>query len=553
MLSRKLKRLAAAVLCGAVLMTTAACQEDPEGSIVANKDMDKLISQGAASDNESRVDAGELITKAQETETYSTTIDSQNLGVKVEVNAKVDVPGVDKLSIYRVRQKPIDQEFLDKVRAELCGDVTLYDGSATRVRTKKDLEEEIQGLRQSMAEHEAQMKEMENDPNIPEGEGFTDEEMLEMEESYQEEMRRDLDRLQEEYEAAPTEINFQDYPTDGKIHPVKEMYERDTGSEYYQWLQSLSADGDEVFYGVSDGSDGFYQTLYAQNNADYSNQVIYRKDLEEPAFFGIMVEDTIFEPYMFKPEHVGITVPWEEYFQQKGVPGKVIPDGAYIEGEVTYTPIGSPTVEMTEDEARAMAEGLLDRLGLSDFTFSEGGLYTEIDLERYRANYIFRYRRSIEGVMLTQSSGAKYQDGNTGEGGSYNKRLWPGECVEVRVTDDGIVGFRYNAPLEITETVVEGTSLKSFDEVKGVFEQMAPMVLAENDFKIKAQVDRVRLSYSRISEKDSFDTGLVVPVWSFEGKLTGYDENDYPAYEDRRTLIAINAIDGSVIDGTLGY
>ena len=47
MLSEKLRRLMAGALCGAMLFTLPACQEDPEGSIVANKDMDKLISQGA--------------------------------------------------------------------------------------------------------------------------------------------------------------------------------------------------------------------------------------------------------------------------------------------------------------------------------------------------------------------------------------------------------------------------------------------------------------------------------------------------------------------------
>ncbi len=69
---------------------------------------------------------------------------------------------------------------------------------------------------------------------------------------------------------------------------------------------------------------------------------------------------------------------------------------------------------------------------------------------------------------------------------------------------------------------------------------------------VTATVDRVRLSYSRISEKDSFDTGLVVPVWSFEGKVTAYS-GEYPAYERNGTLLAVNAIDGSVIDADLGY
>ncbi len=65
---------------------------------------------------------------------------------------------------------------------------------------------------------------------------------------------------------------------------------------------------------------------------------------------------------------------------------------------------------------------------------------------------------------------------------------------------------------------------------------------------------RVRLSYSRISEKDSFDTGLVVPVWSFEGMDAMYDDKggSLGAGSDG-VLMAINAIDGSVINGALGY
>ena len=86
----------AALLCAAVLTASlAACQEDPEGSIVANKDMDKLIEEGAASDG-SRVDAGELIEDAGKTEAYKTTIESQNLEVKAEVDAQVELPEAER-------------------------------------------------------------------------------------------------------------------------------------------------------------------------------------------------------------------------------------------------------------------------------------------------------------------------------------------------------------------------------------------------------------------------------------------------------------------------
>lgn len=557
MLSKSLKRLAAAVLCGAVLMTTAACQEDPEGSIVANKDMDKLISQGAASDDASRVDAGELISKAQETETYTTTLDNPNLGVKVEVNAQVDVPGVDKLSIYRVRQKPIDQELLDKVRAELCGDVTLYDGRALGVQTKKDIENDINFLRQSIEEYTAQEKEALNDPDIPEDQRRTEEEINASIEQYRQEIQGQIDERQKEYEAAPTEVNFADYPTDYKIHTYGELYEADPES-YESGLELWDEEGDAKFDSASDGSDGHYRRLLVQNNADYSNKIAYSDNLKFYRHMnGVMVENTALEPDL-SPREMGITTDFESFWSEKGVPTPVITNSYVFSPENTFKPMDRTDISFSEEEAKVKAEELLNKLGLADFRFSEGGRFSELldgtdeDADfLYDVVYLLRYTRELDGVQLTQSSGAKFVIG-ADDSNPNRKQMWPGESVEIRINDRGIIGFQYNAPLEITETVVEGTSLKSFDEIKAVFEQMVPMVLADSDYEFKADIDRVRLSYSRISEKDSFDTGLVVPVWSFEGKVSASSEG-YRMYESSGTVIAINAIDGSVIDADLGY
>ena len=86
------------------------------------------------------------------------------------------------------------------------------------------------------------------------------------------------------------------------------------------------------------------------------------------------------------------------------------------------------------------------------------------------------------------------------------------------------MGFDYLTPIEITETVVENSTLKSFSDVKDTFEKMVCVVNADEKTSSVITVDNVRLSYSRISEKDSFDTGLIVPVWSFEGKRDIYYE-----------------------------
>lgn len=52
MLKPTVKKLAVLTLCALLALPLAACQENPEGSIVAHKDMEKLLSEAAASDPE---------------------------------------------------------------------------------------------------------------------------------------------------------------------------------------------------------------------------------------------------------------------------------------------------------------------------------------------------------------------------------------------------------------------------------------------------------------------------------------------------------------------
>lgn len=92
---------------------------------------------------------------------------------------------------------------------------------------------------------------------------------------------------------------------------------------------------------------------------------------------------------------------------------------------------------------------------------------------------------------------------------------------------------------------MEGAALKTFEDVKSTFEKMLPVTLAQTEESRIAAIDRVRLSYSRISEKDSFDTGLLVSVWSFEGSVDFYynQDNGEKSYSDTQAgvLLAVNA------------
>lgn len=122
-------------LAVAAAISITGCQKSPDSSVVKNKDFDNMIEQ-AGDKNNGTDNVADL---AGEYDTYQTTVKNDSLHVTVNVDAKVDIPKTSRMSVLRVRQKPIDQELLDKVKKELAGDVKLYNGNVLFVQTTPDL------------------------------------------------------------------------------------------------------------------------------------------------------------------------------------------------------------------------------------------------------------------------------------------------------------------------------------------------------------------------------------------------------------------------------
>lgn len=507
-------------------ITLSACQSSPDSSIVKNKDLDNMIEEAQNTENGSSnvEDIGNY-------DTYQTTIQDESLHVSVNVDAKVDIPETSQMSVLRIRQKKIDQELLDKVKEELVKGKTLYDGSIMDVMTRSTLEEAIKSLKMEMKEIEAGAY------------GLDEESIQDRKEEYQ----RHIDEMQEEYESAPSELPWENYPTDGMIHSVAELFERDTQNTFYEWEKELNPNG-EVFYGVSDGKDGNYTSLYVQNNEDYGNCLRY-------------YSSRIGYSNGVKSVSVGDGCDYGRWNPKAG-----ISDGDLIIGITDEDQLKERTelaTTISQEQAIAQADELMEHLGLTDFRYSEGGLYCEIPSEEmdedgyieYRKVYILRYLRNIDGAFVSNDDGRKMTDGWDGD--DYVKRVWSGEYVEILVDDDGITGFSYNTPIETEETVVEQSSMKSFDEIKDIFEQMVIVAntkaaYTEGDSSVSVDVDRVVLRYTRISEEDSFDTGLLVPVWDFMGTIS-YTTGEVKDVKSDTCVLTVNAIDGSVIDRELGY
>ncbi|MBO5238080.1 MAG: hypothetical protein J6B50_04825 [Lachnospiraceae bacterium] len=512
-----------------------ACQKSPGSSLVNNKDFDNMIE--AAQNTGDGVQVGDLV---QEYETYQTTIQSDSLGVTVQVDAKVDIPQTEQLSIFRVAQTTFTQEQLDRIKEELTGGTQLYEGRILEVQTKKDILSEIQILKDEMKQLD--------------GSG-EDEESIQI---YKDEYQAQIDELQAVYETAPDQYNWSDYLSDGTIHGVEELYNNNKSDSFYSWQYSLNPNG-EVYYGISDGNDLTYQSLFLQNNPDYGNCIRYRKNTHGYDFVAttylentnLEKADALASEEAFMTERSGNI--WSANTEMPETLANSF-DGT------TFVEITDEPVTMTQEEAISIADSFLEQVGIEGFEYYQGGLFYELldireasDLEGtgYRKEYILNYMRNIDGAFVTYDSVGKHDEGWRGD--DYVKKAWPIEVIEFRINDSGIVGFDYNAPLTMVETVVEQSNLKSFDVIRDTFEQMVVVINAEEteEDKCMIQIDRVVLGYARISEQDNYDTGLLVPVWDFKGTVT--EQSGEETIVTYRNVMTINAIDGTIVDRELGY
>ncbi len=517
------------------LLLLAGCAENPDSDIIVHKDMEKVIDE-AQNSYENKAELEEL---RQETH-YTANFENESLRVKVQANADIITPEAECLSVIHVEKAQFSQEFVDQVRAQLIGNRPIWDGKLTMLRTKADVLEEI-------GNHREQIK---NPPVEIAPEDI---------EHYKEEQQQWIDgHLQLEYNAAPDEIVFSDYPSDGLLHPLKEKCEEENRTAggtaspdaYYTRKSEMFPDG-ELLSCVTDGSDGKYSFLIVVNSPDSGSTLAF-----ERTPLGLTVG-----------ANTGLDFVTGKKSQLFGLPENAL---AYYCGyNVNYEQLPDNTTNLSQADAQTKAEDLLFALGLNDFAFYEGGLYTETvyfapsfeklnpvsqdDPRYYRTSYILRYFRHIDGVPLLRGGGK-----NGESDANYRRKAWDDEMIEIRVDDNGIIGFAYQSPLKMLETTVSGAAMKPFSEIKDTFEKMAPMMTAHeiSEFSVEVTVTKIELSYIRIAEKDSFDTGYAVPVWGFYGTRTIVtDSGDRMEISGsmQNLLMSINAIDGSVIVPGAGY
>lgn len=516
------KGILAWMTAGTLIVSLAGCAGNPEKSVVQEKNMDKMLEQAESKENSSTYEQVKEELQKKKYETYKKKISNKKLKVSVDVDAKVEVPEVQKLSVYRVSAKKIDQKFLDKVRKSLTPDVIWYQGEKKQDRTKSVVAQEIKSIERDLANAKK-----------------SGDKVLEKEDA------EELASLKKEYKEAPDRVSLTDYPSDNKLQSIKKLYDSSPKDTFYSWLHELHGSGD-VFYGASDGKDGWYREMFAQNSANYGNCLRYHCSRTDGS-----------PTYIYSAD-VGTDVPFtvpnkqgkEPDFSNSGVESEK--GKPFVAKMVDNEPL-----TLSEVEAEKKVNTLMKELGLGDYQCYEKGLCSQLiggltggEDDKYRNVYRFMFLRKLDNVFVNNLNGFKFSE--KWQGTEYAKKMWDNEAVVVTVNDNGIADFFYLSPLSIDKTMVEKSQIKSFGEIRDTFEKMVVIENASkddsSDAKVSIKVTNVSLEYTRISEKDSFDTGLVVPVWNFGGTVT----DEFGAVKTG-TVLSINAIDGSVINQELGY
>lgn len=161
--------------------------------------------------------------------------------------------------------------------------------------------------------------------------------------------------------------------------------------------------------------------------------------------------------------------------------------------------------------------------------------------------YQFHYARQVAGVMVTPVN----QGGNITENPQYAMPLQY-EHFLIDVDEDGSVYVLWKHPIEITGMIADDCELLSFEQIMDIFTAICPLKyqIYESHSSTTLHINRATLGYMCLQERGNPANYRLVPVWDFFGTRDYHGDHDDI---HNWSYFTINAIDGTVIDRSLGY
>ena len=228
---------------------------------------------------------------------------------------------------------------------------------------------------------------------------------------------------------------------------------------------------------------------------------------------------------------------------------------------------------ITEDEnidAGKIATSVLERLEISNMGI------TDIEYSNDMAIIIFqpKYSDVQTDDMITDMYGEDYEQMKEIMESAVNP-FYKKENIEVKITDGRIISFMWENPSETVRVINGNAALMEFEEIAGIIKTQLPIICnvnqyddiymsgdntaygSENITGVNISVSEIKFCMVRIAVKNKRGIYNMVPAWKCSGSETVTVKNTrgemVSTTNEDVEFITVNAIDGSIIDLSLGY
>ena len=153
----------------------------------------------------------------------------------------------------------------------------------------------------------------------------------------------------------------------------------------------------------------------------------------------------------------------------------------------------------------------------------------------------------------TQNSIVYISEGQGGTEKTAGKLPYDYERLELEISDDGVVALEWKNPMVLGEILADWVRLKPFGDILEVIHRqigysyekfLGPEAYMAGE---NVEIGKITLGLMRIQNKDDEDNYTLIPVWDV------FEKNTLNGQIDTMSMMTINAMDGSVIDRTVGY
>ena len=487
-----MKKIACLVVVLFAAVCMAACQPTPEKPIFVGKNYEDMLEKAKDySDNQAGVSIKDSI-KAPDTFVY----DYSGNNMTISANVVLTIPEVSTVPILRVAPKDFSLN-----QALLFVD-TFFSEAQELIQSRNDL---------TKSEMEAIVIELKQRKNLPDYSSQED----------QEDIKAAIKHFTEHIPNAPDSIEKTSFDRSLQTRDITDGKGRVAGQ--YDFIEVWDA-----------GSD-IEHRLYLRNSDTLTDDMLIPDEGDGSI-------------YSHRPTA-------SMSFSAEGVNNIFGLYGAAVIESLTAIPQGG-NLDKSPSDAKKEADSLLSSIGCGHFRLGGMMLINNSNKDKKEASqwtYELMYFPAYEGIGLAPIIDSADEE-------AFHAPL-DYEKIKIRINDEGILSFSWDAPYEKKDIEVQNARLLPFEDIRSIFEKMMlvkyePIAKVEHPKgPLEISITTAGLCYVLMRQQNAAENTLLVPVWSFYGyrNRDWLEENgiNYGLYE--QPILIINAIDGSIFDGSLGY